>query len=163
MSMSDTSANTQRLFFIPEQFNYANLTNFNATNVCNLKRKQTKKRNIYFLYNEKWINTLWQLFSSNSKLHRSWIYLYHASTWVSHWRWKNILQLNTTNKRRKNGRNYTPLFPQVSEVHCSITVTNSHAITFLKNLCYKDKLLDFFLQCFSYMPMTLCGEILNCI
>lgn len=46
--MSDTSANTQRLFFIPEQFNYANLTNFNATNVCNLKRKQTKKKKYLF-------------------------------------------------------------------------------------------------------------------
>lgn len=28
------------------------------------------------------------------------VYLYHVSTWVSHWRWKITLQLNTTHNRR---------------------------------------------------------------
>lgn len=53
MFTSDTSANAQRLFFISEQLNYANLTKFGAIKICNLKRKKNKK-NIYFLFNEKW-------------------------------------------------------------------------------------------------------------
>lgn len=50
------------------------------------------------------------------KCKRSWVYLYHVSTWVSHWRWKITLQLNTTNNRRTVVKKLVemahPSFPQ---------------------------------------------------
>lgn len=59
-------------------------------------------------------------------MQRSWVYLYRVSTWVSHWRQKNTLQLNTTNDRetlvKKLVEITCPYFPHyVKDVAASLS------------------------------------------
>lgn len=116
-----------------------------------------KKKKICFLYSAKQ--------TPNCK--RSWVHSYHVSTWVPHWRWKNTLQLNTTNNRRTVVKNLVEIIcPYLPQYVKYVAASLLHQFTC--NYLFEEFMLQtscwcFFLWSFSFMPMTLCGEVLNCI